>query len=597
MALAPPASVRARWAIRLALIGYSALLATSALTPGGRAGVPGAGFFDLRTGSRVRAVLFALAVYLLLETVRFLPVGLLAVLSLPLTRGGCFSLLPVTVMAGAGSLIIAVVVLGLEIGPAWTWPGPSDLTLPAVGCALGVAAALAWLAGRGARRRVLLGLGATVLAAPILAGLVLLGTAERDPLVQDSPAVTSEEKRRLYNLLRDKNPKALVVGATRSLSLDSHDIDVLLAWGLPLVLGEGRGAARVDLLASRTAQVSLTLPLGTLVGGARYLNIVAGARLQIDQGRVSVTDPALRLGRLALPSPPLRWLAPVLGGLVQAERRARPVLAGVESLEIDPGRATLVYRRMELPPGLLASFIWGAGSNEEMRLAVRSQVERLLEAAPRLPRGEPRLGAAVEVAFAHARARSVTSPPVLENRAALLALGLLLGHRHVEGLVGPVMDERDWRRAAPLARTTLRGRDDWTQHFFVSAALTVLSAQAPSDAIGLFKEELDAGGGSGFSFGDLMADRAGTTFALLATQDDAAARSLQTRLAVGFRVDDFFPEAADLPENIQAAELEARYGGTGGPLFRQYAAEVERRLWSCPGYRGLAPTAAAPALR
>lgn len=592
MALAPPSSVRARWAIRLALIGYAALLATSALTPGGRAGVPGAGFFDLRTGSRVRAVLFALAVYVLLETVRFLPVGLLAVLSLPRARADRVSLLPVTAMAGAGSsLIIAVVVLGFEIGPAWTWPGPSDLALPAVGCALGVGAALAWLVGRGARRRVLLGLGATVLATPILAGLVLLATAEREPLVRDSPAVTSEEKRQLYNLLRDKNPKALVAGATRSLSLDSHDIDVLLAWGLPLVLGEGRGAARVDLLASRTAQVSLTLPFDTL-GRARYLNLVAGARLQIDRGRVSVAGLTLRLGRLVLPSRALQWLAPVIGGLVQAERRARPVLAGVESLEIGPGRATLVYRRMEIPPGLVASFIWGTGSNEEMRLTVRSHVERLLEAAPRLPRGEPRLGAVVEVAFAHARERSATSPPVLENRAALLALGILLGHRRLEDFVGQVLDERDWRRAAPLARTTLRGRDDWTKHFFVSAALTVLSAQAPSDAIGLFKEELDAGGGSGFSFGDLMADRAGTTFALLATRDAAAARTLQARLAAGFRVDDFFPEAADLPEDIQAAELEARYGGVRGRLFRQYAAEVERRLWSCPAYRALAPTAA-----
>jgi hypothetical protein len=288
----------------------------------------------------------------------------------------------------------------------------------------------------------------------------------------------------------------------------------------------------------------------------------------------------------------LRWLGPVIGVLVQAERRARPVLAGVQSLEISPGRATLVYRRMELPPGLLARFIWGTGSNEAMRLAVRSHVERLLEAAPRLPRGEPRLGAAVEVAFARARERSAASPPVLENRAALLALGILLGHRRLEDFVGPVMDERDWRWAAPLARTTLRGREDWTKHFFVSAALTVLSAQAPSDAIGVFKEELDAGGGSGFSFGDLLADRAGTTFALVATRDAAAARTLQERLAAGFRVDDFFPEAADLPENIQAAELEARYGGVGGRLFRQYAAEVERRLWSCAAYRALAPTAA-----
>jgi hypothetical protein len=247
---------------------------------------------------------------------------------------------------------------------------------------------------------------------------------------------------------------------------------------------------------------------------------------------------------------------------------------------------------MELPSGLLAGFIWGAGSNETMRLAVRAHVERLLEAVPTLPGGEPRLGAAVAVAFARARERSAASPPVLENRAALLALGLLLGHRRLEDVVGRVLDERDWRRAAPLARTTLRGREDWTKHFFVSAALTVLSAQAPSDAIGVFKEELDAGGGSGFSFGDLMADRAGTTFALLATRDDAAARGLQARLAAGFRVDDFFPEAADLPEDIQAAELEGRYGGVGGRLFRQYAAEVERRLWSCPAYRALAPTAA-----
>jgi hypothetical protein len=103
---------------------------------------------------------------------------------------------------------------------------------------------------------------------------------------------------------------------------------------------------------------------------------------------------------------------------------------------------------------------------------------------------------------------------------------------------------------------------------------------------------MDAVGGSGFSFGDLLADRPGTTFALLATRDTAAARMLQERLAAGFRVDDFFPEAADLPEDIQAAELEARYGGVGGRLFRQYVAEVERRLWSCPAYRALAPTAA-----
>ena len=589
MAQAPPSLPRAQWAARLALVGYAGLLATSLLAPGGGVGVAGAGLFDLRTGSRIGAVAFALAVNALAEVARFLPVGVLAVLSLPLGPGDRLRALPVTAGAGAGSLIIATMVVTLEIGRPWQWPGPSDLFLPAVGCAFGIGASLTWLAGRRARRRVLVGLGATFLAAPILLGLALLAAAEPEPLVHESPAVTSEEKRRLYFLLRQENPNKIVAGETRSVTLESRDVDLLLAWGLPLVLGEGRARVRVDLLSPQEATVSLSLRLPALTGGRRYLNVVAGARLHIDGGRVSLADPRLRLGRLVLPEQPLRWVSPVLGGLVRAERRARPVLAGLQTLDIGSGRVTLVYSRMDLPPGLLASFIWGEGSNQAMRLGVRSHLEWLLEAAPRLPPGEQRLGAVVELAFARARERSATNPPVPENRAALLALGILLGHSRLDQLVGRAMDEKDWRRAAPFARTTLRARGDWTKHFFVSAALTVLSAQAPSDAIGLFKEELDAGGGSGFSFGDLMADRAGTTFALLATHDEAAARALQERLAAGFRVDDFFPEAADLPENIQDAELRARYGGVGGVLFRKYAAEVERRLWNCPAYRVLAP--------
>lgn len=578
-----------QWAARLALVGYAGLLATSLLAPGGGVGVAGAGLFDLRTGSRIGAVVFALAVNALAEVARFLPVGVLAVLSLPLGRGDRLRALPVTAGAGAGSLIIATMVVTLEIGRPWQWPGPSDLFLPVLGCALGIGASLTWLAGRRARRRVLVGLGAAFLAAPSLLGLALLAAAEPEPLVHESPAVTSEEKRRLYFLLRQENPNKIVAGETRSVTLESRDVDLLLAWGLPLVLGEGRARVRVDLLSPQEATVSLSLRLPALTGGRRYLNVVAGARLHSDGGRVSLADPRLRLGRLVLPEQPLRWVSPVLGGLVRAERRARPVLAGLQTLDIGSGRVTLVYSRMDLPPGLLASFIWGEGSNQAMRLGVRSHLEWLLEAAPRLPPGEQRLGAAVELAFARARERSATNSPVLENRAALLALGILLGHSRLDQLVGRAMDEKDWRRAAPFARTTLRARGDWTKHFFVSAALTVLSAQAPSDAIGLFKEELDAGGGSGFSFGDLMADRAGTTFALLATHDEAAARALQERLAAGFRVDDFFPEAADLPENIQDAELRARYGGVGGSLFRKYAAEVERRLWNCSAYRVLAP--------
>jgi len=106
-----------------------------------------------------------------------------------------------------------------------------------------------------------------------------------------------------------------------------------------------------------------------------------------------------------------------------------------------------------------------------------------------------------------------------------------------------------------------------------------------SDAAGLLKEELDADGGSGFSFGDLLADRAGVTFASRATRDEASARALQDRLAAGFRVADYFPPADDLPEGIPDEELQSRYGGVGGPGYLALIEEMERRLVACPGYR------------
>jgi hypothetical protein len=70
----------------------------------------------------------------------------------------------------------------------------------------------------------------------------------------------------------------------------------------------------------------------------------------------------------------------------------------------------------------------------------------------------------------------------------------------------------------------------------------------------------------------------------VATRDEASAAAIQARLAGGFRVDDFFPSADGLPEGIPDAELQARYGGVGGPLYRQTAEEIERRISACPAY-------------
>jgi hypothetical protein len=101
--------------------------------------------------------------------------------------------------------------------------------------------------------------------------------------------------------------------------------------------------------------------------------------------------------------------------------------------------------------------------------------------------------------------------------------------------------------------------------------------------VGLWKELADARrGGSGFSFNDLAADRAGTRFGELAVRD--AAR-LQQRIAAGIGDADLLPPVNDLPEHLPQAEFDARYGGVGGAGYQRLLAVIESRLDAMPMFQ------------
>ena len=238
-------------------------------------------------------------------------------------------------------------------------------------------------------------------------------------------------------------------------------------------------------------------------------------------------------------------------------------------------------------PASIASPPQTASGARTDRLDIHSPAKEyyraLVAIAPTLQSGDARFVAFVQTAFRLARERSVSGDPVLENRAALIALSALLGDSRVGGFQRSGIDEASRQAAARIAeQVTIRGRRDWTQHFCVSAAITATSNEAASNQIGLMKERMDMRpGGSGFSFADLLADRAGTRLAVAATRDEAAARAMQERLAKSFTLGDVFPAAADLPEGLSEAQLKSRYGGINGPGYKKLLAEIERRLDGC----------------
>src|SRR4029453_16974263 len=102
---------------------------------------------------------------------------------------------------------------------------------------------------------------------------------------RETPAAPPEEKRPLYGLLRRENPNRLAPVETRTLSLASRDLDLLLARGLPVVFSDGRPKARLDPESPQAATLSLSLRWPK---GIRYLNLVAGARVAIDNGQLTL---------------------------------------------------------------------------------------------------------------------------------------------------------------------------------------------------------------------------------------------------------------------------------------------------------------------
>jgi hypothetical protein len=231
-------------------------------------------------------------------------------------------------------------------------------------------------------------------------------------------------------------------------------------------------------------------------------------------------------------------------------------------------------------------FLHWPGLAQGPRYRTEALLRRLVGARSTLPAGDARFGRLVQLAFA-APPDSKSVDPVEHNSTALIALGIVMGHERLARYEGLDPDGDLVREAIELREgTTLGGRADWPRHYFVSAALTVVESPFLSDMGGLLKEELDAlGKGTGFSFADLAADRAGTRFAQAATASTSAALAMQERLRAEFATADYFPPVADLAENLTVEQFRRDYDGVGSARYRAMLAEIDARLNGCAALR------------
>lgn len=193
--------------------------------------------------------------------------------------------------------------------------------------------------------------------------------------------------------------------------------------------------------------------------------------------------------------------------------------------------------------------------------------------------GSPRsLSAYLIPLMAAAAQRSVYTDAVTENRAATWALVIYFSNGAFETLVGKLVSSQ-----RPLVRSpygvVLANRQDLMAHFLYSAGITLATQQGIGIAAGEFKELLDSGnGGSGFSFADLAADRAGIDFVNAATSSEESARELQQRVIGSKAEAGFFPDISGLAEGLSEEQFQAQYGSVESERYRAEVAAIDRRI-------------------
>ena len=421
-------------------------------------------------------------------------------------------------------------------------------------------------------RRVLPWALLSCLLLPAVVGGALWLAIEPQALVTQAPTLQPDDIGRAKALLRLNDPRGKLPGIARAVMLSQRDLELLASQA-----GQRAGGPLRDLQARVRLQPGLALVQASLpmrhapLDG--WLNL--HAVLRETSGLPSVEK--LRVGRLPVPGWLVEALLPRL--LTALDLRAQGELAQrlVSRVAFRPQQLVLAYAWPDDVEQALSDSLLPAADQQRLKAYADRLAQLTGELSP--PGAAPQpvsMARLLPPLFALARERSTDADSAArENRAALVALAFLVNGRGLSAIL-PVA--RQWPQPRPIT-VTLAGRRDTPQHYLVSAALAAEGGSPLADAMGLYKEVADSRGGSGFSFNDIAADRAGTRLGHLAARSPLA---LQARLAVPLTEADLLPPITDLPESLSEREFLRRYGGVGAPAYRQMMAGIEARLDRLP---------------
>lgn len=402
-----------------------------------------------------------------------------------------------------------------------------------------------------------------------MAGLFLF-TLESQPLVNTSSATQLDQAESVKELMLQLQDTVKHRAAKQDITISEDQLNSLVGFA-QRAHNQFQGKAVIQ---SQSSQVSVSYQLPNNPIG-RYINIEASllpaAGIAVEYVKIG---PISLSGDFALSS------LVTLANWYTSSDIASQFIEQIDNIAMRDKHMVLSVLPLQQFLKNLNAIKQGVGGkkDEELRLKTAFYLKEISEFSIAKRYTPQSLAKYIGPVFSLAKERSSSDESAaLENKAAIMALAIYVGHHRFANLVGDVQPNSP-RIVSPNSRTVLKSRVDLNQHFIFSAAIKIFSEQGISVAIGEFKELMDRShDGSGYSFIDLAADFSGIKFAESATNPDSALY-VQDILAGNLDEKAFFPNITGLPEGLKKAEFERRFIRVDSSKYKQMIAKINARI-------------------
>lgn len=390
----------------------------------------------------------------------------------------------------------------------------------------------------------------------------LILAVETQPRIERQATLTPEHIARAKYII-DAHRNQLATDQLTVADILSKDADIVVNY---LTNHFAKGSAQIAT-ANRSALVHFSLPIPlNLFNG--YLNIEA----TLVQTATLPQLQTARIGSLVLPDFIAQFLATQTMGWLQNNPVIHKGLNSIKLVRLLPNKINITYNNSKYDSSA-QEINFPALSKETHAQLYRYHMLLVRISRQRNARTVP-LSEILRQLMHAATKHSNNGNALIENRAIILATAF-----HTLGISVRLLIPEAVRWPSPTEQTiTLEGRNDFAKHFIASAAITAYSNTKLSDAIGLYKEIADLHKGSGFSFSDIAANRAGARFGEKAVASLEDAHQLQQILSKGLNDADLMPSWSDLPDQMSEKQFKTRFGNTETPAYQKMMQVIDNRI-------------------